>query len=167
MGLEDEVYGSKAVRNYLSMFSEHYWGKVTKATLIVGICRLMDLTFRKHGGIKPLHQMSVEDLEELAVQAMTETQKRQRKAQRGDYQESDHKRFKRTEATNFDSHHHHIHSPSTRSPPSGAHHHQPKRSPERSSLKKKSNSPLKASFADTYQTGFIDTHGDTIQDQTI
>ena len=54
MGLEDEVYGSKHIRNYLKMFSEQNWGKVTKATMLVGICRLTELTLRKPDGLKPL-----------------------------------------------------------------------------------------------------------------
>jgi hypothetical protein len=46
MGLEEDFYGSKPIRNFLKMFSEHNWGKVSKATLIIGICRLTELSTR-------------------------------------------------------------------------------------------------------------------------
>ena len=73
MGLEEDLYGSVQVRNYLKLFSEQYWNKVSKATIIIGMCRLMELSMRNVEGIKPLNQMSVEDIEELAVKMLAKT----------------------------------------------------------------------------------------------
>jgi hypothetical protein len=53
MGLEEDLYGCNQIRNYLKMFSEHNWNKVSKATLIIGICRLRELSIRE--GFKPLN----------------------------------------------------------------------------------------------------------------
>jgi hypothetical protein len=53
MGLEEDLYGCNQIRNYLKMFSEHNWNKVSKATLIIGICRLRELSMRE--GFKPLN----------------------------------------------------------------------------------------------------------------
>jgi hypothetical protein len=138
MGLEDEIYGSKHIRNYLKMFSEQHWGKVTKATLLVGICRLTELSMRgPDHGIKPLTQMSIEDLEELAVKMLVKTQKKQR--HQDGYQPSDYKRYKRRDVGQ-DSHLHNVHSPSVQSPL--------KSSMKRSSHKG-SQSPTKLSFVNT------------------
>lgn len=78
MGLEEELYGSKPIRNFLKLFSEHNWNKVTKATLIVGICRLSELAARQEHGFKPLTQTSIDDIERLAIKLTVKTQKRQR-----------------------------------------------------------------------------------------
>jgi hypothetical protein len=40
MGLEEDFFGSKPIRQFLKMFSEHNWSKVSKAAMIIGICRL-------------------------------------------------------------------------------------------------------------------------------
>lgn len=53
MGLEDDFYGSAAIRNFLKLYSEHNWNKVCKATLMVGIFRLTELSMRESDGVKP------------------------------------------------------------------------------------------------------------------
>jgi hypothetical protein len=78
MGLEEELYGCKQIRNFLKLFSEHNWNKVSKATLMIGICRLNELSMREIEGFKPVNQMSVEDLESLAVKMMAKTLKKQK-----------------------------------------------------------------------------------------
>jgi hypothetical protein len=37
MGLEDLLYGSKTIRDYLKLFSEQNWNRVSKATILIGI----------------------------------------------------------------------------------------------------------------------------------
>ncbi len=37
MGLEDILYGSKTVRDYLKLFSEQQWNRLCKATMMLGI----------------------------------------------------------------------------------------------------------------------------------
>jgi len=73
MGLEEDFYGSKPIRNFLKMFSEHNWNKVSKATLIIGICRLTELAGRQEHGFKPLTQMTIEDIERLAIKMTAKT----------------------------------------------------------------------------------------------
>ena len=46
MGLEEDFYGSAPIRNFLKFYSEHNWNKVCKATLMVGIFRLTELSMR-------------------------------------------------------------------------------------------------------------------------
>lgn len=99
MGLEDDLYGSQQVRNYLKLFSEHNWGRVSKATMTIGICRLMELAMRETERIKPLHKISVEELEEMAVKMVAKTHKRQKLVEQAEHVEENHKRYKRTEET--------------------------------------------------------------------
>jgi len=44
MGLEELLYGSKIVRDYLKLFSEQQWNRVSKATLMLGIEYLNKIT---------------------------------------------------------------------------------------------------------------------------
>jgi len=37
MGLEELLYGSKIIRDYLKLFSEQQWNRISKATLMLGI----------------------------------------------------------------------------------------------------------------------------------
>jgi hypothetical protein len=37
MGLEDHLYGSKTIRDYLKLFSEQQWNRLCKATMMLGI----------------------------------------------------------------------------------------------------------------------------------
>ena len=65
MGLEEDFYGSIAIRNFLKLFSEVHWSRVSKATILIGITRLTELAERK--GRKSLAQLTVDDIENLAV----------------------------------------------------------------------------------------------------
>lgn len=65
MGLEDILYGSQEIRNFLKLFSETHWDRVCKATLSVGITRLEELMDRV--GENGLTNLSVDAIEELAV----------------------------------------------------------------------------------------------------
>ena len=72
--LEQTFYGSQAIRNFLKLFSEQYWNRVSKATLLVGITRLSELAERK--GYLSIAQLSVDDIENLAVRAHEKFSKR-------------------------------------------------------------------------------------------
>jgi hypothetical protein len=50
---------------------------VAKATMLVGICRLMELSMRKDG-VKPLNQLTVDDLEEIAIKLHGKMEKKKR-----------------------------------------------------------------------------------------
>lgn len=39
-GLEECIYQTTEIRNFLKLFSEQKWNKVCKATLLLGIARL-------------------------------------------------------------------------------------------------------------------------------
>ena len=65
MGLEEDFYGSTAIRNFLKLFSEVHWSRVSKATILIGITRLAELAERKSKST--LAQLSVDDVETLAV----------------------------------------------------------------------------------------------------
>ena len=65
MGLEEVFYGSIAIRNFLKLFSEKHEKRVSKATFLIGITRLAELAERK--GKKSIANLSVEDIEKLAV----------------------------------------------------------------------------------------------------
>ena len=72
--LEQTFYGSQAIRNFLKLFSEQHWNRVSKATILVGITRLAELADRK--GQLSIAQLSVEDIENLAVRAHEKHSKR-------------------------------------------------------------------------------------------
>ena len=63
--LGKEFLGSKAVTNFLKLFPDKEWTRVSKATILVGITRLAELAERTQKGA--LAQLSVEDVETLAV----------------------------------------------------------------------------------------------------
>ena len=65
MGLEDILYGSQEIRNFLKLFSEPQWDRVCKATLLLGITRLEELMDRI--GENGLTNLSADAIEELAV----------------------------------------------------------------------------------------------------
>jgi len=46
MGLEEIIYATAEIRNFLKLFSEQQWNKVCKATLLLGIHRLEELMER-------------------------------------------------------------------------------------------------------------------------
>lgn len=66
MGLEEDLFGSKPIRQFLKMFSEHNWSRLSKATMTIGICRLAELSARPEDGFNQLHLLTVADIEELA-----------------------------------------------------------------------------------------------------
>ena len=59
MGLEDFLYGSKTIRDFLKLFSEQQWNRLTKATLMLGIQYLSNLTGNN------LSRLSVKDIEDI------------------------------------------------------------------------------------------------------
>jgi hypothetical protein len=59
MGLEDFLYGSKNVRDYLKLFSEQQWNRLCKATMMLGIQYLANLTGNN------LRTLSVKDIEDI------------------------------------------------------------------------------------------------------
>jgi hypothetical protein len=61
MGLEDFLYGSKNVRDYLKLFSEQQWNRLCKATMMLGIQYLANLTGNN------LRTLSVKDIEDIVV----------------------------------------------------------------------------------------------------
>lgn len=75
--LEQTFYGSQAIRNFLKLFSEQYWNRVSKATILIGITRLAELADRK--GQLSIAQLSVEDIENLAVRAHEKHSRRKAK----------------------------------------------------------------------------------------
>ena len=77
MGLDDIVYSSVEIRNFLKLFSEHQWNKVCKATLLLGIARLEELTERYSG--KGFTSLSLEAIDELVVAAHKKAQDRKNK----------------------------------------------------------------------------------------
>ena len=77
MGLDDIVYSSVEIRNFLRLFSQHQWNKVCKATLLLGIHRLEELTERCGG--KGATSLSLEAIDELVVAAHRKAQNRRQK----------------------------------------------------------------------------------------
>lgn len=67
MGLEEIIYATVEIRNFLKLFSEQQWNKVCKATLLLGIHRLEELMERC--GEKGLTHLSLDALDELVVAA--------------------------------------------------------------------------------------------------
>ena len=59
MGLEDQLYGSKTIRDFLKLYSEQYWNRVSKATIMLGIQYLKKVTKGD------LRKLSVKDIEDL------------------------------------------------------------------------------------------------------
>ena len=53
MGLEELLYGSKIIRDFLKLFSEQQWNRVSKATMMLGI--------------QYLSKISGDDLRQLSV----------------------------------------------------------------------------------------------------
>ena len=78
MGLEEIIYASVEIRNFLKLFSDQHWNKVCKATLLLGIHRLTELSERVGPGVT---QLTVDAIEELVVAAHKKHKKRQRKEQ--------------------------------------------------------------------------------------
>lgn len=76
MGLEEIIYSSLEIRNFLKLFSEQHWNKVCKATLMLGIHRLTEIADRAGSGIT---QITVAAIEELVVAAHQKQKKKQRR----------------------------------------------------------------------------------------
>ena len=72
MSLEEAILGSAEIRNFLKLYSDHTWNKVCKATMLVGIARLMEVSSR--GGLS-ISNLSVSDLEEIAVMSLARLRK--------------------------------------------------------------------------------------------
>jgi hypothetical protein len=62
MGLEDQLYGSKIIRNYLKLFSENQQARVAKASIMLGIQYLSKVSPNND-----LRLLSIRDLEDLVV----------------------------------------------------------------------------------------------------
>eukprot|EP00347_Sterkiella_histriomuscorum_P024224 403331881 len=68
MGLEEQLYGSKTIRDYLKLFSTQQWNRVSKATVMLGIQYLTKIT---NGDLR---QLSVQKIEDIVVDlAVAET----------------------------------------------------------------------------------------------
>jgi hypothetical protein len=59
MGLEETLYGSRAVLDYLRLFSEQQWPRLCKATLLLGVQQLAHLT------ANDLRSLSVKQIEDI------------------------------------------------------------------------------------------------------
>lgn len=57
MGLEEILFGSKTIRNFLKLYSEHQWNRVSKAALMVGISYL-DSQY-------DLRQLTIKNIEDI------------------------------------------------------------------------------------------------------
>ena len=68
MGIEDALLGSADIRNFLKLYSDPHWNKVCKATMLIGIARLYEVTSRRG---KHISHLSLDDLEEWAVAALS------------------------------------------------------------------------------------------------
>jgi len=75
MGLDEILFGSQAIRNYLKLFSEQHWNKIAKATFLLGIYRLSDLA--RHNDLT-LAQLTAQQVEDLVVGAYKKFEKRKR-----------------------------------------------------------------------------------------
>ena len=62
--VEEAIFGCQSIRNYLSHFTQSQWSKLTKATLLVGICRVTQLAARSG---TQLNHLTVQAIEDLAV----------------------------------------------------------------------------------------------------
>lgn len=82
MGLEEAFYGSTAIRNFLKLFSEANEKRVSKATFLIGITRLAELAEAKNR--KTLANLTVEDIEKLAVKVHERYVRRKRAKTAGD-----------------------------------------------------------------------------------
>lgn len=65
MGIEEALYGSSAIRNFLKLFSQQHEKRVSKATFLIGITRLAEIAERK--GKASIANLTVEDIEKLAL----------------------------------------------------------------------------------------------------
>ena len=79
MGLEDIIYSNVEIRNFLKLFSEQHWNRMCKATLLLGIYRLDELSQRY--GDKGLLNMTPEEVEELVIAVHKKRKNRARKHQ--------------------------------------------------------------------------------------
>lgn len=77
MGLEEIIYATAEIRNFLKLFSEQQWNKVCKATLLLGIHRIQELMERC--GETSLTHLSLEAIDELVVAAHKKSKHRRRK----------------------------------------------------------------------------------------
>ena len=59
MALEDLLYGSKTIRDYLKLFSSQNWNRVSKATILIGI------QYLKHVTGQDLRMLSIKQIEDL------------------------------------------------------------------------------------------------------
>jgi|LauGreDrversion4_2_1035121.scaffolds.fasta_scaffold474291_2 hypothetical protein len=76
MGLEEVIYASVDIRNFLKLFSEQQWNKVCKATLLLGIHRLKELSERC--GSPGLTHITVGAIEELVIAAHKKAKNKKR-----------------------------------------------------------------------------------------
>ena len=79
MGLEEVLFSTQEIRNYLKLFSESQWDRVCKSTLLIGILRLQELMQRC--GEQSLANLSIDAIDELVVAATKKAAKRKRKIQ--------------------------------------------------------------------------------------
>lgn len=60
MGLEDYLYGSKTIRDFLRHFSEQQWQRLTKATFMLGIQYLAN--------VADVRKLAVKDIEDIVIE---------------------------------------------------------------------------------------------------
>lgn len=57
--LEEQLYGSKLIRDFLKLFSEQQWNRLCKATIMLGVEYLNKVTKGD------LRQLSIRDIEDI------------------------------------------------------------------------------------------------------
>jgi hypothetical protein len=61
MGLEEYLFGSKTIRDFLRHFSEQQWDRVTKATFMLGIEYLQNVTGND------IRRLAAKDIEDMVI----------------------------------------------------------------------------------------------------
>ena len=62
--VEEAIFGSQHIRNFLAHFTQQQWSRLVKATLLVGISRVNQLAQRSG---TELSRLTVDSIEDLAV----------------------------------------------------------------------------------------------------
>jgi hypothetical protein len=75
--VEEAIFGSQHIRNFLAHFTQTQWSRLTKATLLVGISRVDQLA--KRSGTD-LSRLTVQAIEDLAVHTHSPDKRRKGKA---------------------------------------------------------------------------------------
>ena len=76
MSLEEIIHGSRDIRNFLKLFSEQNCNKVIKATLLIGMYRLTEISERCGKSVANLSLSAIEELAVVAHQKSRQQRKR-------------------------------------------------------------------------------------------